>query len=95
MGIISRAAALHGICGAELPSRIEELCARHGLKTLCDLDADAVFAEALHDKKRAGDTIDLVIPHDIGRCSIDRTPLSTFHDLIAEGLGQKGDVSAC
>ncbi len=47
-----------------------------------DLDADAVFAEALHDKKRAGDTIDLVIPHGIGRCSIDRTPLSTFHELV-------------
>ena len=57
--------------------------------------ADAIFAEALHDKKRAGDTIDLVIPHGIGRCSIDRTPLSAFHDLIAEGLGQKGDASAC
>ena len=95
MGIITRAAALHGICDAALPARIEELCARHGLKTRCDLSADAIFAEALHDKKRAGDTIDLVIPHDIGRCSIDRTPLSTFHDLIAEGLGQKGDASAC
>ncbi len=95
MGIITRAAALHGICDAELPARIEELCARHGLKTRCRLSADAVFAEALHDKKRAGDTIDLVIPHDIGRCSIDRTPLSTFHELIAEGLGQKGDASAC
>ena len=95
MGIITRAAALHGACDAALPGRIEELCARHGLKTRCDLDADAVFAEALHDKKRAGDTIDLVIPHGIGRCSIDRTPLSTFHELIAEGLGQKGDASAC
>mgnify|MGYP000526509598 CR=1 FL=1 len=95
MGIITRAAALHGVCDAALPGRIEELCARHGLKTRCDLDADAVFAEALHDKKRAGDTIDLVIPHGIGRCSIDRTPLSTFHELIAEGLGQKGDASAC
>lgn len=95
MGIITRAAALHGICDAELPGRIEELCARHGLKTRCDLDADTVFTEALHDKKRAGDTIDLVIPHGIGRCSIDRTPLSTFHDLIAEGLGQKRDASAC
>ena len=95
MGIITRAAALHGVCDAALPSRIEELCARHGLKTRCDLDADAVFAEALHDKKRAGDTIDLVIPHGIGRCSIDRTPLSTFHELIAEGLGQKGDAFAC
>ena len=95
MGIITRAAALHGICDTELPGRIEELCARHGLKTRCELSADAIFAEALHDKKRAGDTIDLVIPHGIGRCSIDRTPLSTFHDLIAEGLGQKGDASAC
>ena len=61
----------------------------------CELSADAIFAEALHDKKRAGDTIDLVIPHGIGRCSIDRTPLSTFHELIAEGLGQEGDASAC
>ena len=95
MGIITRAAALHGVCDAALPGRIEELCARHGLKTRCELSADAVFAEALHDKKRAGDTIDLVIPHGIGRCSIDRTPLSTFHELIAEGLGQKGDASAC
>ena len=95
MGVITRATALHGICDAALPGRIEELCARHGLKTRCDLDADAVFAEALHDKKRTGDTIDLVIPHGIGRCSIDRTPLSTFHELIAEGLGQKGDASAC
>lgn len=33
MGIITRAAALHGVCDAELPDRIEELCARHGLKT--------------------------------------------------------------
>ena len=88
MGIITRAAALHGICDAELPGRIEELCARHGLKTRCELSADAVFAEALHDKKRAGDTIDLVIPHGIGRCSIDRMPLSTFHELIAEGLAE-------
>ena len=89
MGIITRAAALHGICDAELPGRIEELCARHGLKTRCELSADAIFAEALHDKKRAGDTIDLVIPHGIGRCSIDRTPLSTFHDLIAEASARR------
>ena len=61
----------------------------------CYPEACIEWLEALHDKKRAGDTIDLVIPHGIGRCSIDRTPLSTFHDLIAEGLGQKGDASAC
>ncbi len=94
MGIIARA-ALHGICDADLPGRIEELCARHGLKTRCDLDADAIFAEALHDKKRADDTIDLVIPHGIGSCSIDRTPLSTFHDSLPRASRQKGDASAC
>ena len=80
MGIITRAAALHGICDAALPGRIEELCARHGLKTRCDLDADAVFAEALHDKKRAGDTIDLVIPHASAAAASTarRFPLSTI-----------------
>lgn len=91
MGIIARSAARRGICDAELPERIEDLCRRHGLKTRCDLTADEVFAEALHDKKRHGDTIDLVIPHAIGRCSIDTTPLATFNDIIAEGLGQKED----
>ena len=91
MGIITRAAALHGVCDAALPGRIEELCARHGLKTRCELSADAVFAEALHDKKRAGDTIDLVIPlstNSLPRASARREThphASPHHPVPAQG----------
>ncbi len=91
MGIITRAAALHGICDAELPGR--ELCARpqDPLRPRCRYR----LCRGAPRQKARGRHHRHVIPHGIGRCSIDRTPLSTFHDLIAEGLGQKGNVSAC
>ena len=41
--------------------------------------------EALHDKKRAGEHIDVVIPHAIGSCSIERMSLDDFHELLRAG----------
>ncbi len=86
MVAMSRAAARRGWCDAEVPARIDELCRRHGLATATDRAPDEIFAAALHDKKRSGDAIDLVIPHAIGTCAIERTPLDEFRALIADGL---------
>ena len=86
MGVISRAAVAAGECDPEVPGRIEAVCQAHGLQTRCGWPADDIFRAALHDKKRAGDAIDLVIPHAIGDCAIERTPLSRFRDLIEAGL---------
>lgn len=89
MGIVSRAAAARGLCDADLPARIERLAARHGLATSCAWDADRIFAEALHDKKRQGDAIDVVVPHAIGTCSIEHMALEDFHELLVEGLADR------
>lgn len=90
MTAISRAAAALGACDTTVPERIETACAAHGLTTRTERTLDDIFDAALHDKKRHGDTIDVVIPRRIGACSIETVSLATFRDLIAEGIGAKG-----
>ena len=45
-----------------------------------------VFAEALHDKKRTGDVIELVIPREVGGAALARTPLDEFRRILEVGL---------
>ena len=39
----------------------------------------------LKDKKRSGDTIDLIIPERIGRCQIVKTPLTELDEWLKLG----------
>lgn len=87
---IARASQALGACDSEVPERIESLARRHGLHTSTELDPADVYTEALHDKKRNGDTIDLVLPRRIGACSIQPTPLETFSRIIRTGLETNG-----
>ena len=88
--LIAEASAGRGWCAPDVPARIRELLKRHSLRTTTELSAETIFQEALHDKKRSGDSIDLVIPQAIGACSIERTPLDDFRRIIEEGLAHQG-----
>lgn len=90
MVALMQSAVQRGICPAEVPHRIEALCQRHGLATRCRLNPEAVFEAALHDKKRRGETIDLVYVSKIGKAYIETTDLSDFRAIIAEGLSLDG-----
>ena len=91
MCMITRAAIARGACDPALLPRLEALLSRCGLATSCAFSCDELYASALHDKKRRGSTIDLVIPHAAGSCSIETVPLEDFRALIALGLGQAPD----
>ena len=94
MNLIASASAHRGYCDAEVPSRIRSLTAAHGLQNTCSRNVEEIYAAALHDKKRRGDSIDLVIPHAIGACSIEPTDLEEFRSIISEGLEmQEGDIA--
>ena len=95
MGAICRAAAHRGICDADVPERIVALCRAHGLQRSNTFPVDDLYAAALHDKKRAGDEIDVVLPHRIGACSIERIPLAEFRSLIEEGLSESEGDAQC
>lgn len=86
MVAIARAAAARGVCGNDVPERIKATCRAHGLATRTSFTTDEIFAAALHDKKRTGDSIDIVLPHRIGACSIERVSLAEFKHLIEDGI---------
>lgn len=91
MVAITRAVEAEGGCEPGLAERIDAVCRAHGLSTACTWDADELFEAALHDKKRAGDAIDLLIPRAVGDCVIERTPLPRFHELIRAGVSAGKD----
>ena len=94
LAAISRASAERGWLAASDARRIRRLLERHGLATSTSRTVDELMAQALHDKKRQGATIDLVIPHAIGSCSVRTTSMSEFRELMELGLGRGEGAAA-
>lgn len=59
---------------------------RFGLPTDTEYSAEALTAAALSDKKRAGGTITLVIPHTVGSCLLKALPVCELQAVIKAGL---------
>ena len=64
------------ICGA--------LSALH-LPTAAEYSPEALAEAALSDKKRAGDSITIVVPEKIGRCALKRLPVTELLPVIRAG----------
>ncbi|MBQ8731953.1 MAG: 3-dehydroquinate synthase [Oscillospiraceae bacterium] len=80
-------AAKAGLCAADLPKRLTDLLESYRLPVTCPFSAEELIRSALHDKKREGDRIDLVIPREIGNCEIYPIPVSEMAVVLKEGLG--------
>lgn len=83
---ICRAAAKSGICTVETCDSVQNLLAQFGLPIQTDHPIDTIMEAVLSDKKRSCDTIHLVLPEEIGRCTIQKTSLSDAKCLIEAGL---------
>lgn len=103
MVAIASAAVTAELCPEDLPERLARLLDAHGLSLDFSADFDRIYEEALHDKKRAGATIDLVIPRNIGAVAMAPTPLEEFRRILELGLActqalahpEKEDEDAC
>ena len=94
MVAITAAAESQGACPAGTTARIAALLHAHGLSLAHTVAADQVYAEALHDKKRSGSSIDLVVLRDIGQAAIAPTPLDEFRRIIGAGLPRVTEFAA-
>lgn len=56
------------------------------LPTTTAFSAHQLYTSALSDKKRAGGTVNLIIPREIGSCEIVPTPVEKLESFIEEGL---------
>ncbi len=63
---------------------IEKILDRYGFDLSCPYPADALYAAALGDKKRSGNEITLIVPEDIGRCTMRRMPCGELLGLLKE-----------
>lgn len=86
MVAIASASVTAELCPEDVPERIARLLTAHGLSLAFQADPGEVYREALHDKKRSGDTIDLVVPRGIGAAALAPTPIEEFHRILEVGL---------
>ena len=85
MVIVMRAAVSLGYCSSDALDRLIALLKKVNLPTSCTYTAEQLASVCLSDKKRKGDTITLVIPHDIGD-----TRLMPIHTNDIEAFIEKG-----
>ncbi|MBQ9879213.1 MAG: 3-dehydroquinate synthase [Clostridia bacterium] len=86
MMIMSRAAeklgwTLRPVCG-----ELREVLEKFSLPTGTDIAPEELLAVIESDKKRRGDTVNIVVPREIGSCVIRKTDLAGIKEILREAL---------
>ncbi len=86
MAIVSRAAAKMGLCQTADRDRILAVLERFSLPVSTAIPPEELAKAALSDKKRAGDTVNLILPAAIGDCRIVPTPVAQLEGFLKAGM---------
>ena len=86
MAIVTRAAVSQNRCTMQDYTILETVLKQFELPTGTAFNADVLYNSALSDKKRAGGSVNLIIPNSIGCCDIVATPVSELKSFIEAGL---------
>jgi 3-dehydroquinate synthase len=86
MTIVARAASKNELCSVDTAEAIIRLLQVFGLPVNTNFTSIELADAAMHDKKRSGDTIHLIVPRAIGQCDI--LPIETLElkSFIEAGL---------
>lgn len=85
MCFIARACAARGTCPPEDAERIVRAVEAYGLPTTSDVPTEQLFEYALADKKRHGDTMNVVTIQGIGSVRVEGVTLDAFREMIELG----------
>lgn len=86
MAIVSKAGFALGYCDRDTYERILAVLDKFSLPKHTACSADELYRIALSDKKRAGETVNLIIPQSIGNCIIQPTKVTELQSFIEAGL---------
>lgn len=86
MSVVSAAAEKAGICCPNTCKSILDILNRFNLPTATNYTSEELFIHALSDKKRFGETVNLILPVSIGSCIIQPTGISQLQSFIEAGL---------
>ena len=84
--VIARAAARLDLCDESVARQIEDVTALYGLPTSTELPVSLLFEQSLTDKKRHGDTVNVIVPTAIGSVEIKKVTLDEYREIIELGV---------
>ena len=85
MAVMARAAERLGWAESGCAGRIQAVLRAHGLPTVTAYAPRELAAAALADKKRRGESITLVIPEAIGRCTLRKVSVGELEGIFQAG----------
>ncbi len=86
LAMITRAARKRGYCPPAVAERIIAALTAGGLPIHAPFSPKELAEAALADKKRAGDTITLVLPQAIGHCVLEQISIAELEAWIRSGM---------
>lgn len=86
IAIMARSAHRLGNMTAETSERILRALESCGLYTDCPFTAQELAKAAMNDKKRSGDSITIVMPREIGHCTLEKIKTDRLEEIFALGL---------
>ena len=86
LAIISRASAKKGLCSENTAENIIEILKEFDLPTDSSFSAEELNKPALSDKKRSGNSLNLVIPYDIGDSRLLKSNVIDLITYIEAGI---------
>lgn len=84
MFYITRASEKENLTENGTAERIEALLKKFGLPTTCEIETERLISAMLHDKKRRGDKINLVLLHRIGDAFTQKVALNHLGEFFRE-----------
>lgn len=86
ISIVTKAAVSQGFCAEETYQNIRDILIKFGLPIHTQYNETQLYKCSLSDKKREGDTVNLIIPEAIGVCRIVPTQICKLEAFIKAGL---------
>lgn len=84
--IATRIAIALNLCPDNELDEVITILKNANLPTKCPFTASELVSVATADKKRSGDSINLILPCGIGNCKLHKVQLSELESIIAKGL---------
>lgn len=75
-------AAENGYSSEDTAKRIKELLQAYGFDLSIPYSVDELYNAIKLDKKRSGESIDLIIPEEIGKCKIEKISLDELRKML-------------
>jgi 3-dehydroquinate synthase len=82
MVLASQASVKMGLLKAEDAQRLKSLIEKYRLPVKFDLDKSLVYNTLLKDKKREGDSINLVLLNELGNALVQKVPLNRMEEIV-------------